>query len=67
MTNIQEKDIVKLTRNINDELKEGLVGIVVQCHQDKFDVHFPIPGNDLNAQVSGKDIQFVIETKSVTN
>ncbi|MCC5637518.1 hypothetical protein LC593_17045 [Nostoc sp. CHAB 5844] len=60
MTNIQEKDIVRLTRNVNHELQQGLVGIVVQCHQDNFDVHVPLQGKNLYAQLPRQDIEFLI-------
>jgi hypothetical protein len=60
MNNIQEKDIVRLTRNVNHELHQGLVGIVLQCHQNSFDVHFPLQGKNLYAQLPVQDVEFLM-------
>jgi hypothetical protein len=67
MTAIAENDIVRLTRDINHELLEGLVGIVLQCHHSSFDVLFPIPGKNLQAQLLRKDIEFLVGSKSLEN
>jgi hypothetical protein len=63
MNNIQEQDIVRLTRNVNHELQQGLVGIVLQRHQDSFDVHFPLQGKNLYAQLTLQDVEFLIANR----
>ncbi|MBD2448954.1 hypothetical protein H6G76_17695 [Nostoc sp. FACHB-152] len=63
MNNIQEKDIVRLTRNVNHELQQGLVGIVLQCHQNYFDVQFPLQGKSLYAQLPVQDVEFLMGSK----
>jgi len=60
MNNIPDKDIVRLTRNVNDELQQGLLGIVLERHQDKVDVHFPFQGKNLYAQLPPQDVEFLI-------
>lgn len=63
MNNIQQKDIVRLTRNVNHELQQGLLGIVLQCHQNIFEVHFPFQGKNLYAQLPLQDIEFLMSNK----
>ncbi|MDZ7961586.1 MAG: hypothetical protein RMY34_27520 [Aulosira sp. DedQUE10] len=62
---IESEDVVKLNKNLNNELQEGLVGIVTQSdqEQDNIDVNFPLPGKNLHAQVSENDIDFLTRAK----
>ncbi|MBD2440393.1 hypothetical protein [Nostoc sp. FACHB-110] len=63
MNNIREKDIVRLTRQVNNELHQGLLGIVLHCHPGSFDVHFPLQGKNLYAQLTPEDVEFLIGNK----
>jgi hypothetical protein len=60
MTPIEKNDLVELQRNVNPDLSEGLVGMVVECNPDNLDVQFPVPGKDLQAQVSREDVKFLV-------
>jgi hypothetical protein len=61
MKAIQKNDVVGLTRSLDNELPEGLVGMVTQCHGDCFDVKFPIQGREtLHARVAPEDVKFLL-------
>ena len=61
MTEIQKNDIVGLTRDINPDLSEGLLGIVTECDEDKLDVKFPVQGTESHhAQVASEDVKLVM-------
>jgi hypothetical protein len=63
MNHIQEKDIVRLKRNVDHELQQGLVGTVLQCHSDKLEIHFPLQGKNIHAQLPLQDIEFVTRSE----
>ncbi|MEI2581325.1 hypothetical protein [Scytonema sp. PRP1] len=67
MTTIEKSDLVGLTRNVNHDLPEGLVGMVLQCDKDDFDVRFPLPGKDLYAKVPREDIKFLVAMNPLGN
>lgn len=60
MTNIEKNDLVCLTRDLNPNMPEGLVGRVLQCHEDGFHVQFPLPGKSFSAQLPQKDVKFLV-------
>ncbi|WP_414584832.1 hypothetical protein [Scytonema sp. PCC 10023] len=60
-TPIEKNDLVGLARDVDDNLPEGLVGKVVECDEDAFDVHFPLPGGkDVSAKLPREDINFLV-------
>ena len=61
MKTIQKNDVVGLTRSLDGELFEGLVGVVVDCHADGLEVKFPLQGSaPLYAKVSLEDVRFLM-------
>ena len=67
-TPIEKDDLVGLNRDVDENLKEGLVGMVEECDQDGFDVKFPLPGGkDLSAKLPREDIDFLVGTKQLEN
>lgn len=65
-TPIEKDDLVGLARDVDDNLKEGLVGRVVECKEDGFDVQFPLPGDkDMSAKLPREDINFLVGTKQL--
>lgn len=63
MTLIQKNDIVGLTRSLDDNLTEGLVGRVLNCTDDSFDVEFPLQGSDnIRARVAQTDVKLIVGT-----
>ncbi|MBW4625186.1 MAG: hypothetical protein KME49_06695 [Brasilonema octagenarum HA4186-MV1] len=67
-TPIEKDDLVGLNRDIDENLKEGLVGKVEECDQDGFEVKFPLPGDkDLSAKLPREDIDFLVGTKQLKN
>jgi hypothetical protein len=67
MTTIEKSDLVGLTRKVNHDLPEGLVGMVLQCDKYDFDVRFPLPGKDLYAKVPREDIKFLVGMNPLGN
>ncbi|ARV57502.1 hypothetical protein BZZ01_01625 [Nostocales cyanobacterium HT-58-2] len=67
MTSIEKSDLVGLTRNVNHDLPKGLVGMVLECDKDIFDVQFPFPGKSLYAKVPREDIKFLVGMKQLAN
>lgn len=64
MAFIQQNDVVGLTRDLNNNLTEGLVGKVLQCHEDSYDVEFPLQGTDnIHARVNAEDIKLIVGTE----
>lgn len=67
-TPIEKNDLVGLNRDVDENLKEGLVGQVVECKEDTFNVKFPLPGDkDLSAELPREDIDFLVGTKQLEN
>jgi hypothetical protein len=64
-TTIAKNDLVGLARDLNPELRKGLVGQVLQCYEDSFDVQFPAPSKKLYAQVAKQDLMFLAGPGSV--
>lgn len=63
MALIQKNDIVGLTRDLDDNLTEGLVGRVLNCNDDSFDVEFPLQGSDnIRAKVPQADVKLIVGT-----
>lgn len=60
MTPIEWNDIVGLTRSLNEDLPEGMIGRVLYCHDQGFEVQFPTQGETRYANVSGSDLKFII-------
>lgn len=60
MTPIERNDIVSLTRSLSDDLPEGMIGRVLYCHDRGFEVQFPTPGETRYANVSSRDLKFLI-------
>ena len=60
MTPIERHDIVGLTRSLSETLSEGMIGHVLYCHAQGFEVQFPTPGENRYAHVSGDDLKFLI-------
>ncbi|MGH7998613.1 MAG: hypothetical protein ACREPR_04065 [Brasilonema sp.] len=66
MTPIEKNDLIGLARDVDHNLPEGLVGKVLECKEDGFDVQFPLPGGkDVFAKVPREDINFLVETKQL--
>lgn len=66
MTTIQTNDLVGLTRDLDSNLPEGLVGRVLQCHGDYFDVRFPLQGSDpVHARVASEDVKLLVGESSL--
>lgn len=64
MTVIQKNDVVGLTRDVDENLTEGLVGKVLQCNEDSFDVEFPLQGADnIQARVASEDVKLIVGTE----
>ncbi|PSB35243.1 hypothetical protein [Stenomitos frigidus] len=60
MTPIERHDIVGLTRTLSETLQEGMIGRVLYCHSQGFEVQFPTPSETRYANVSGADLKFLI-------
>jgi hypothetical protein len=60
MTPIERNDIVGLTRHLSDDLPAGMIGRVLYCHDQGFEVQFPTQGETRYAHVSGHDLKFLI-------
>ncbi|GAA6615103.1 hypothetical protein [Scytonema sp. NUACC26] len=60
MTPVEKNDLVELKRDVNQELSEGLVGIVLQSDSDEVEVEFPLPGNSVHAQLPQEDVKFLV-------
>jgi hypothetical protein len=60
MTNIEQNDLVGLTRDINYEMPKGLVGKVLESHEDGVRVEFPLPGKSLHAEIPKEDLKMII-------
>ncbi|MBW4691225.1 MAG: hypothetical protein KME27_05600 [Lyngbya sp. HA4199-MV5] len=60
MTPIERNDIVGLTRSLSDELPEGMIGRVLYCHDQGFEVQFPTQSETRYANVSGHDLKFIL-------
>lgn len=64
MTLIQKNDVVGLTRNLDTNLTEGLVGMVLERHDDSFEVEFPLQGSDnIRARVPQQDVKLIVGTE----
>lgn len=60
MTNIEKNDVVGLTRDLDSNLPEGLVGVVTERHEDGLDVKFPVQGSETqHARVAPEDVKFI--------
>ncbi|NMG22134.1 hypothetical protein [Brasilonema bromeliae] len=67
-TPIEKNDLVGLNRDVDENLTEGLVGRVVECNEDAFDVKFPLPGDkEVSAKLPREDIDFLVGTKQLEN
>lgn len=65
MANIQKNDVVGLTRDVDSNLPEGLVGVVTARHEDGLEVKFPIQGSETqHARVSPEDVKFIVTNES---
>ncbi|MUG99137.1 hypothetical protein F7734_45345 [Scytonema sp. UIC 10036] len=60
MTPIEKNDLVELKRDVSHELSEGLVGMVLQSDSDGVKVAFPLPGNNVYAQLPREDVKFLV-------
>lgn len=60
MTPIARHDIVSLTRSLSDTLPEGMIGRVLYCHAQGFEVQFPTATVNHYAHVSGEDLKFLV-------
>ena len=60
MIPIARHDIVGLTRSLSDTLPEGMIGRVLYCHAQGFEVQFPTPATNHYAHVSGEDLKFLV-------
>lgn len=68
MTPIEKNDLVGLARDVDHNLPEGLVGKVLECDNDGFDVQFPLPGGkNLYAKVPREDIKFLVGVNQLEN
>ncbi|MUG91294.1 hypothetical protein F7734_01845 [Scytonema sp. UIC 10036] len=60
MTLIEKNDLVELKRDVSHELSEGLVGMVLQSDSEEVEVKFPLPGNNVYAQLPQEDVKFLV-------
>lgn len=60
MTPIERHDIVSLTRSLSETLPEGMIGRVLYCHPQGFEVQFPTLSETYYANVRGDDLKFVL-------
>ncbi|MFL9458343.1 hypothetical protein AB0758_45920 [Tolypothrix bouteillei VB521301_2] len=60
MAPVEKNDLVELKRGLNPELSEGLVGMVLESNSDEVEVKFPLPGNNVHAQVPQEDVKFLV-------
>lgn len=67
MTNIEKNDVVGLTRDVDTNLPEGLVGVVTERHEDGLDVKFPVQGSETqHARVAPEDVKFIASNEPMT-